>query len=216
MMTLTEYTDRLTKEFGLVGGDLAAYTIVPNANRLLATIKNRIMREGKNTADTQIGTYSTKPIYATREQFVRKSAFKPGKKAYIATSQRLLVDKKTGGFKGGKITQNVVKERMKTMYLREGYKELRSIQGLETDFVNATYSGDLMRSYVMYQDAQTAILGLNSQFQKLKREGLEKRFGVFFKGTQQELAAYKAGVNASLLRVTMNTIEGVYAEGTIA
>ena len=76
-MSIDEYSvllERLKDE--LSTQNLAEDIMLPAANRLLATIKNRIIRDGLDSEGQQIGNYSTKSMYATQDKFFKKSAFR--------------------------------------------------------------------------------------------------------------------------------------------
>lgn len=199
-MTPEEYNERLTQLHGLVSGDLAEDVILVPALELLAAIRLRISAEGKNSADGNIGSYSTKPIYVEPKVFI-KGGFKAGRKA-----------DKEAVFYGQK---QVKKSVNKTMYLPEGYKELRDIQGLRTDIMNFKYSGDLLQSYQAQKFSQYVVLGLTEEKSVLKRGGLERRFGPVFYATDQEKERYIKKVNFLLARITRNTIAGYDVTGTI-
>jgi len=81
-MTPQEYYSNLQELISASSKELAKQAIVPAANELLAEIKNRIQRDGKNSSGSDIGNYSTKQAYFGREAFDKKSSFKPpaGKK----------------------------------------------------------------------------------------------------------------------------------------
>ena len=157
---------------------------VPAANRLLATIKRRIQRDGKGSHDTPLGQYSTKPGYYAKAAFVKKSAFKP-------------IGKNGKRRKG---------EKAKTMYLPGGYKNLRLLQGRITGKVNLTYSGDLMASYKMVQQQDRIVLGLDSEKEAEKAAGLRKRYGKFLQGSRKELLAYHKEAKDGLQKLTLETL----------
>jgi hypothetical protein len=230
-MTPEEYNDHLTQLYGLVSGDLTKVTIVPAATNLLSSIIARI-ESGKKSDGSEIGQYSTKPLYANKEQFIRPSAFSArGKRGLIGDrlvsthvfrqSQQLklgykflaILDKPTKKYKHYTIVKPNYQVR-KTMYLPQGYKELRDIQRLQTQYIDFKYSGALLRSYVMAQQGQVVLLGLNSEEQALKRERLEARFGHTFKATDEERTDYINQVNASLARLTRNTLQGISVTAT--
>src|SRR5690606_9970780 len=132
---------------------------VTRAGELLATIKNRITRDGKNSSGQQIGHYSTKPMYATAEQFDKKSSFKPGGKA----QQKTLVFS-VSNRKKKKVNVKSDFRPYSSMYLPGGYKELRNIQGKPVDKVNLLYRGDLVPNGYQMQAVQNAVLlGLISE-----------------------------------------------------
>lgn len=187
-MTIEQYSDNIKKLAEISNTKAIESILIPAANRLLANTKNRVQLEKENTAGGKIGNYSTKPMYATRDMFVKKSAFKPigknnftGKKLVSAKKYKVVKVK----LKDGRIVRrvvsenkyNVVKKKPKSMYLPNGYYQLRAIQGRPVDGVNLTYTGDLMASYQMQKATDAILLGLVSEREKQKRLGLEKRFG---------------------------------------
>lgn len=222
------YTEALEKlESALVKGDVLDNTIVISAGELLVEIKNRIVKEGRNSQDNAIGQYSTTPIYASQEQFFKKGAFNPqgkGAKFGLTPGDRLIPTART---KTNSTTKNpvrynkfsVVKPDLtarKTMYLEQGYKQLRDIQGLETQFMNFKYRGDLMNSYQMQKITEAVLLGLTDEKSAKKREGLENRFGNTFYATQEETDNYIAKTNFLLRRITQQFLTGgVYVTATI-
>jgi hypothetical protein len=126
---------------------------------LEAKHKQRIFAEGKNSEGEQIGEYSKKPAYYTKQAFVRTSAFKPQGK------------ENRGKFKNGK-------ER-KSMYLAEGYTELRDIQGRQTEFVNAKVTGGAERSVGIVKFGEAVLYGVRDLLESKKLHGLIERFGDF-------------------------------------
>lgn len=166
---LKEYNRRLEQLVGVTAQILNEEAVFPAANRLNGKIINRVTIEGKRSDGTSIGTYSKKPMYATKEQFVRTGSFKPqGKK--------------------GK------KKSMKSMYLPEGYFQLRQIQGRETRFKNYYYTGDLVQSFRTFKEGQTTVIGFNSEKQYLKRKGLQEKDGKVWYASQNEMSDYNKEV----------------------
>ena len=74
------------------------------------------------------------------------------------------------------------------MFLAGGYKQLRSIQGLETAFVDLQYTGDLFTDFSKLAiDGQTVVAKVSRDINKKKIRGLIKRFGAStFKHTKEE------------------------------
>lgn len=223
-MSPEEYTERLQSLYGLQN-DLAEYTLLPAGAELLIAIKQRIVNAGKNTADGNIGQYSTKPIYVEKEQFFNQAAFNPqGKnmKMGLTMGDRLIpsvrlkqtsVKKNPVNYKRYTIVKSNFKERL-TMYLENGYKQLRDIQGLRTDIVNFKYRGDLINSYQLQKVAQSVLLGLTDMKSAQKRESLEKKFGPVFYATANESQNYIDRVNFLMRRVTVGVLEGEGIEAT--
>lgn len=215
-----EYMERLYEK--LVSKDLAKDTIAITGAELLISIKQRIAGEGRNSNDQPIGNYSTTPLYATRDEFAKPGAFKAGGKTgkLIPTFQAKAATKLNIGYKFIPLLKTrkapykhytVVTDQNKphtSMYLQDGYKELRDIQGLRTDVMNFQYRGDLLNSYQMAQVAQEVLLGITDEFNADKRHGLEDRFGNVFYATPKERETYELRTNFLLSRITRNTLQG--------
>ena len=130
-----------------------------------------------------------------RSEPIGKGGFKGER---LVKSQKLgRYSKKQGRYLGGKEVVKVQKVIPDSMYLKEGYKELREIQGMDVDKINIKYSGNLiMKNYVSgTQGLNTVLLGLTTYEDAKKREGLEARFGPILSGTDEELAVYEQEVN---------------------
>lgn len=183
-MDLHEYQNRLRQLATTASQRIAEAAVVPAGMRMLATIKNRIAQKGEATDGAEIGQYSTTPGYYSKEQFVKKGAFKPKGKAGSGRNP----------------------SPRKTMYLEQGYRELRSIQGRRVDKININYTGDLLASYQYQKTAQALLLGLNNASQVPKREGLEKRFGAIFYAQREELDVYNKEVTAAINDNTLRTL----------
>lgn len=190
-MTLDQYTANL-ENLLRSGTERAVQSILlPAGNALLGHIKQRIQNEGKNSYGSAIGQYSTTPIYATRDQFDKSSAFKPtGKDGTKKTAVTQISKRKTK-----KVAIKSDFTERKSMYLPEGYKQLRSIQGKQTAFVDLTYRNDLLLDYKSEATENAVLLGFTQKLQSLKRQGQEKRFGgKIFAATTNELSDYNKEV----------------------
>lgn len=186
-MTPEEYILKLKQLRDIVSERAVQEILVPNTNELLANIKNRIVRDKKNSSGSQIGTYSIKPMYATQKQFDKKSAFKPiGKKGPTKSS----------------------------MYLPGGYSQLRSIQGKQVDGVNVNYTGSTMLSYQMQVKGKDVVLGFTDIESSKIRKGLEngtkgrKGYGNIYNATQQEIANYNKNVAEDSKELTLKILHG--------
>lgn len=200
-MTPEEYTERIftmSEEYAQRAID-SIY--IPAANGLLATIKNRIVNEGENSAGGKNGSYSTKPAYFTQEQFVKKSVFKGiGQRGFkgerIVSEKKYRVEKTT--LKSGKVVQRLVDEKKfkvekktpKSMYIEDGYKGLRDIQGRRTDVMNLSYSGATLLAYQMQARDVEILLGMTNKNASDIRRGQEKKRGKIFYAQQKEIDAY--------------------------
>lgn len=188
-MNLIEYNKRLAElaHNATEGAKEAIY--VQNGNQLLANIKRRIQKEGKDSSGQEMPAYSQKPGYYTKDQFVKKSMF---------------VGKGKNGdtkFKNGNAR--------KSMYLQHGYKELRDIQGRQTDHRDYTYSGDLMLSYVLGTEENAIVLGFSQLKQSVKRKAIEKKNGgEVFSATEGEMSAFNNGI----IKSEKEAIEEIFAK----
>lgn len=189
---LKAYRDKLKELLDRSNQKALEERIVPAANKLLATVKNRIQRDGERSDGSKIGQYSTKPIYVSADQFDKKSSFKPiGKnETKRKTTQVFAIGSQK---KKSVAITNQFRER-KSMFLLEGYKQLRDIQGKPTQFINLTYRGDLMASYQQQVTNNAILQGLISQVEALKRSGLEARLGQILKPQKSEIDQYREDV----------------------
>lgn len=205
-MTILEYRNKLAELIAQSKEKAIEEAVVPAANKLLATVKNRIQRQGKKTDGSAIGTYSTEPMYASRDQFDKKSAFKPIGKNEKKRKTTQVFDIGTQKKRSVPITADF--RQRKSMYLEQGYKQLRDIQGKPTDKINFTYSGDLMLAYQQQQKDKSILQGLTSELEALKREGLEGRFGKTLTPMKEEINEYQKDVAKSLQQQQLKILKG--------
>lgn len=190
-MDLEQYRDKLNSLDQAMTNELKGVVVVA-AGTMLAKIKNRITRQGKDSYDSLIGHYSTKPMYATRGMFDKVSAFKPGGKTSKKTDTYRVSNRKKERVSVSKSFRPT-----RSMFLPDGYKQLRSIQGKPVDKVNLLYRGDLIpNGYQLEAREQHVVLGFVSERFKIIREGLEKKFGgsPIFQATSQEMEDYNREV----------------------
>lgn len=109
-------------------------------------LKQRVFNRGKDTGGNKIGDYSNAKLYADKDSFAKKSAFKPNTK------------------------------RGNTMRLDGGYKELRDIQGFQTDYVDTDYTGSLRMSIAVGDAGSDVVLGFLDSGNAFKAESLETHF----------------------------------------
>lgn len=213
-ITAQEFSDRMRDLYGLLSGDLAKSALENPANKLYADIRKRVFTGGKNSNDQAIGQYSTTPFYANRAMFVKPSAFVPqGKRGFVGD---VLVPKSS--FKKGTKPQKnrVYKEYVmtkkdgtlrKTMYLPQGYKQLREIQALRTDTIDLQYRKDLIKSFQIGREGQAYLIGFTEIRESQKRLQLENRFGPIFYATDKEKKTYLDAVGFTLTRLTNGVLE---------
>ena len=215
--TLIQRLEDLNDE--LKGGDLIDLAVVPAAREMMIAIKNRVKNEGRGTSGQDLRQYSTEPIYATQNQFV-KGGFRPiGKSGGIG--DRLVP---TARLKSSSLKKNSVKyatytqvkpnyKPRKTMYLPDGYKELRDIQGLRTDITNMSYSGQMLRDYVTEREGEFVLLGMNTRrsadiylgqtFGTSKMRGR----GYFLQASAEEIENYIKLTQYAIARLTVGILQ---------
>lgn len=187
-MNLNQYNERLQLLAQQSGEKAVESVLVPAANALLAGIINRVVNDGRNSSDQNIGSYSSKPSYYEQNQFVKKSAFKPqGKTGKSQT-------------KAGKMH--------KSMYLPGGYKQLRDIQGRPTDKVNLNYSGSTMASYQLQPLKDAVVIGFVNEKSSRVRKALEKKYGRSYYATQKEMDNYNKEVAEESKKLTLQILKG--------
>jgi hypothetical protein len=177
-MTVKEYADRLNELYTFVGGDITDLVILSPATKMLREIKRRVVQDGANTSLEQIGNYSTKPISVTKEQFINKGVFNPTD--IVSSTIKYKV--------GGKTRKRTVQK--KTMFLRNGYKELRDIQGLQTAFIDLKYSGKMVRAFQLAKGENAVLMGITTQRSAKIYKDLVRRFGQFYQPTAAEQKEY--------------------------
>jgi len=178
-MTQQEFQNNLEAKLRSLKANEILYEVVQKAH---ADMSDRLFDKGTMGNGAKIGTYSTKPMYANRAAFKNTGAFKPQGKN----------DKKA-------VFKN--KQPRKSMYLPNGYKQLRQVQGYENAFVNLTYSADLRRDFDTHLliDGETVVVKLTRQINQLKAEGLTKKYGAtLFKHTKKEVEFIKDEVTKRL------------------
>ena len=200
--------------------------MIPPANRFLADLKNRIQKEGKNSEGQKIGVYSTNPMYVVKDKFVKKSAFKPqGQRGFIG--EKIVQSSKLGKYKPGigykpkspKVQQRIIKSKPDTMYLQNGYKELREIQGMPVDKVDLTYSTSMMQNYTLgvKKESREIVLGFSSDEEYKKAMGNEEHFKAkIFTGTKEEIEQYKKEVSDRYKAFVSQYLTGIYGSGNIS
>lgn len=100
-------------------------------------VSSRIFIQGKAADESKIGNYSTKPLVVSKNSFVNKSAFKQ--------SQR---PNKGGGTRPMFIKFPNAKKATPVMVLPGGYKQLKQIQGLKSQYVDLVYTGRTQRAFI--------------------------------------------------------------------
>lgn len=158
-----------------------AKLIFPIAQETQRRLIKRLFDEGEG-AQGKLGSYSTDSGYYTKKQFKNKGAFK--------------AKGKTGKtkFDNG--------EPHKSMYLEDGYKELKQVQGYESSFVNLQYSKDLRNDFstglMIKGDKVLSVVkrGINAD----KTKWLSDKYGEkTFKHTEEEKTFFRTEVSKELV-----------------
>lgn len=138
-------------------------------------IKKRIFNRGLAADGSGIGSEYSKKSYAfAMEDFFKQSVFKAqGKNGKSKTTDvfSIATHKKHKVAIKGNHTERL------SMYLKEGYKELREIQGLQTAKVDLQYSGDLLDSVQLNSRADVPELGIYNSNEAKIADKLEKQYG---------------------------------------
>jgi len=163
-----------------------AKLIFPIAVQIQRELIKRLFDEGEG-AQGKLGTYDTTAGYFTKKQFKNKGAFR-------------------GKGKTGE-TKFANGEPHKSMYLEDGYKELKQIQGYESGFVNLQYSKDLRNDFstgmMIKGDKVIAVVkrGINAD----KTEWLSDKYGdKTFKHTEEEKTFFAKEVSKELANYFSN------------
>lgn len=195
-MDINEYQRELAKLREGVQNAIIEKATLLASTELLGNIKNRIQREGKDSIGAKMKGYSTTPSYFERDEFVKKSAFKAqGKRGfkgeYVVQSTKIKINKKTGKVTSQGTQNRIVKVAPKTMYLENGYKQFREIQGRQTQIKDLTLSGQTMLDYVQGVKGEDIVLGFNSVRSSYIRKDQEAMNGdKIFTATQEEMLKY--------------------------
>ena len=112
----------------------------------LNRFKTRIFIKGLDSNGNEIGSYSEKPISVPKKAFVKKSSFAPSSKSG------------------------------KTMGLKNGYKELKEVQGLKSEKVNLVYTGDLKESVTAQKKGTGYAVGFSDKNNSKKANQLEQKY----------------------------------------
>ena len=184
-MAFVDLSARLQEIADNLDSQAVDVAVVQSMGELQANFLQRVFVEGLNSNNSELGNYSEKPNYFTKEQFVRKSAFKPKGK-------------------NGDTAFKVVTRPRKSMYLPQGYKELRQVQARPTDKVNLDYSGSLKNAYRVFKFGSSVVFGQNDTMEHKKIEGLTDKFSEFQTLTASEVEQLKNNLEEGVKIVIKN------------
>lgn len=157
-----------------------ANLILPVAAAVHARQVERIFGRGEK-ANGRIGNYSTKPEYEVKTVF-----------------------KNAGGFVGvGKTGKTIFKSGKphQSMFLQQGYKQLKQLQGMESSFVNLTYSADLKKDFAASLSTSNGavVSGVSTSENAGKMQNLKAKYGDdLFALTDDERTYFKTEVTRLL------------------
>lgn len=157
-----------------------ANIILPAAQNVQTLYRERLYGNGVDGDNTKIGAYSTKEMYASKKVFKNKGGFraqgKKSKKPFANGNER------------------------KSMYLNQGYKQLRQVQGYESGYVNLHYSGDLFTDTSGLKiDGESVVVKVSRKINQQKISGLSDKYGkATFKHTKQERKIFAEDVTKRL------------------
>lgn len=209
-MTPTEFADKAAKKIELI---LSENRPFERAVRNTITLQaKRIFIDGKNSAGSSIGSYSTKAIYVNpNTSSPRKGSTKTrsglklqGLDPTVGKTGEHVFTAETAwhGVKGTKAG-----DLHRTTYLAGGYKELRNRIGRRIDRVNLTFTNSLLSDFTNQEINLTSKnpiikpepikisvneynIALRRSDNQSKREGLEKKYGTIFNLTKEEKQAF--------------------------
>ena len=216
-MTLQEYNGNLKELVGKTSHAMSEDIIVTNASRMLGSMHVRVFRNGLDSNGQKIGTYSKRPGYFSKKEFIQKGKFKPvGKRGFkgekVVDTQKLHKYNPILKQFAHSPEKRIVKVEPQSMFLKEGYKELRQIQGRRTDYVNLEYKGDLEGSLKMEAGEDATLIGFDNEHESKKRKGLEEKYrgtiNTIFPASDQEKNVYREGVVEDLQEADYEILTG--------
>lgn len=197
-MLLNQLDEALNNLYNTIANQAEERLVIVGAVAMQASMIKRIFERGQSTSGAGIASkYSSSPTYYPKKAFKKTTgAFKP-----IGKNTLVKVSTKTKGSNSVlKATIKVdrankeTKTNRKTMYLAGGYKMLRQVQGLQTNFVDLHVSGSLMQSIrivTVDKKVQIRIVGTDGVMKSENTEKLYKK-DIFKPSVQDNQAAENA------------------------
>lgn len=178
-MTQTQFEKKIKDKLASLK---VAEFILPFAVTANTEMSERIFEDGKNASNAKIGNYSTEEMYASQNKFNNKGSFRPKGKSGKSK------------FKNGNTH--------KSMFLKNGYRELRKLQGYQSSFVNLQYTGDLMTDFTKVKPVgEKVIVSVSRGINDKKIQGLEDRYGKnVFRHTKEEKKKFTDSVTKALIK----------------
>lgn len=131
------------------------------ATTLYGNISHRVHNDGKDATENEIGRYSTKPTLIGAKSFVNKTA---ANKVFGSKAKRKALTWVT--VKGHSLAE-----------LQGGYKQIRSIEGKETNHVNLDRTGKLRKDFGFAAQGKDYVIGFKSEYGAKLRKYQEDHWG---------------------------------------
>ena len=172
-MDLREYLEKIERYAHELPQRVQEIALDKAGAALVRKMKDRIFNQGLDKFFKILAEgYSTTPMYVTKDQFVKRSTFRPQ-------------GKNESGKRKGDGSER------KSMYLPHGYKELKEIQGLQASRVNLLYRGDLKRAFSSDVEGGILYIGFTSAKEAEKAAGLAAKYNTdIFHAADEELLEY--------------------------
>jgi len=197
-MLLNQLDETLNNLYNTIANQAEEQLVVIGAVAMQASMLKRIFERGQATSGAGIASkYSSSPTYYPKKAFKKTAgAFKPiGKNTLIKSTTKTKAANTVSKTTITVSKKNVeTKANRKTMYLAGGYKMLRQVQGLQTNFVDLHVSGSLMQSIrivTVNKKAQIRIVGTDGVMKSENTEKLYKK-DIFKPSAQDKQAAENA------------------------
>jgi hypothetical protein len=159
--------------------------IVDIYGQLEERIFNKGGAGGKDKNEQSIGKYSTKPLLIGAKSFMNKTRANE-----FFKSQEAFTDD-TQGFR-------TLKNKKVAYLLPGGYKKFRSLNGLQNNIVDLTFSGRLLKGIAFDNES----IFFRDELSKKKAEGNEKRFGKrIFAPSKSEAEIFYDELNRNLTKL---------------
>jgi hypothetical protein len=156
-------------------GEFLDKHFLARALELKGRYQNNIFRDGKNGNDSKIGSYSTKPISVSVNQFPRKS--------YTTANGK----RKRAG-------------KRKSVYFKGGYKAFRAAVGRQNKFVDLNLSGSLFASVIIIKQTRKYLaVGIRDTNELKKLGGMIKKYGkITFRVPKRLISEMKKGLEKDI------------------
>jgi hypothetical protein len=203
-MTTQDFIKKLDNQYEKIAD--AKFLLLPVTEVHARQVK-RIFVEGIGGDGAKIGQYSTKPMLASKEQFVKESAFK---QSFVDPDTGAIVDSPMDGDKAFWLTfknkKTGVKNKKATplMFLGGGYKEFKKIQGRESNFVNLKLTNNLNFDFTnsLTLEGDIYMTGTKRKENSDKVEWMSDKYGKeTFKLTKEEKELFTKAVKEKILGI---------------